>query len=94
MRHWPGVAVRRRNPPRPYRELTPEERADAIAEIRAVTTRADLLAEQAGVLPGIAPSRLIPQVIERCQQMGEVLIDAGADRSLIEQWRQVGETRA
>lgn len=59
-----------------------------------MTTRPDVSAEQAGVLLGVAPSRLIPQEIERYRQMAQLVIDAGADRSLIERWRQVGDKRA
>lgn len=76
-----------------YRELTVEERADAVAEVRSVTTRPDLLAELAAVMRGVASSRLAPPEVERHERVAELLIEAGADTSLLAHWAEVGRKR-
>ncbi|MGH3303459.1 MAG: hypothetical protein ACRDOK_17625 [Streptosporangiaceae bacterium] len=43
---------------------------------------------------GVAPSKLIPEEIERYKRMAELLIEAGADEALIPQWTEVGRKRA
>jgi hypothetical protein len=77
-----------------YRELTEEERADATAEIRAVTTRPELLAELAGIRRGMAPYKVPPQEVARYERQAELLIEAGADEELVTQWAEVGRKRA
>lgn len=89
------------NPP------TGETRARAVAELREIATihpktrhqsphqspavlRADLLAEVAGILYGTAPTSH-PQAHHGA---AELLMEAGADRTLIDQWIEVGRQRA
>jgi hypothetical protein len=76
-----------------YRELTAQERADAVAEIHTVTTRPELLAEVAGIRRGMAPYKVPPQEAERYRRQAELLIEAGADEMLVPQWTAVGRKR-
>lgn len=64
--------------------LTEQQRAATIVEIRAETTRPDLLAEVAGILLGAKGDRLAR----------DLLVEAGADESLIEGWAEEGHRRA
>jgi hypothetical protein len=74
-----------------WRDLTEEENAAAVAELRAVAAgRADLLAEQAGLLIGSSEST-INAPFKRCA--AELLIAAGANQSLIPQWIEEGRRR-
>src|SRR5579859_39772 len=72
--------------------LTAAEEAAAVAELtEAAAGRADLLAERAGTALGFGEGR--PDAA-RYQQIAELCIAAGADRSLIEPWIKVGRDRA
>jgi hypothetical protein len=71
-----------------------EDRAQVIAEIRAVTRRPDLLAEEAGVLLGLAPSRPLPEETARYELMAALLTAAGADEAAVARWAEIGEERA
>lgn len=72
--------------------LTADEEAVAVAELaEAAAGRADLLAERAGTALGFGAGR--PDAA-RYQQIAELCIAAGADRSLIERWIKVGRNRA
>jgi hypothetical protein len=72
--------------------LTADEEAVAVAELaEAAAGRADLLAERAGTALGFGAGR--PDAA-RYQQIAELCIAAGADRSLIERWIKVGRDRA
>lgn len=78
-----------------YREPTAGERADAIAQIRAVTTRPDLLAEEAGIRLGVAPSRRTSLEVERHERMARLLIEAfDLDLAEVKKWAAVGRKRA
>jgi hypothetical protein len=77
-----------------YRELTVEERTQAVAEIRAVTTRPELLAEVAGIRRGMAPHQVVPLEAERYERMARLLIEAGADVTAVESWVEIGCLRA
>lgn len=76
-----------------------EARAAAIAELRDVATldgqlRADLLAEKAGTLLGLADVKGPPIGLHDALR-GELLLDAGAGPpELIEEWRAEGQYRA
>lgn len=86
---------------------TGSARADAVDELRAIATvtprprrgsphapagrlRGDLLAEAAGLLLGSAP----PDYPERNRGAAELLVEAGADRGLLDHWIGVGRARA
>ncbi|MGH8964146.1 MAG: hypothetical protein ACRDXB_02285 [Actinomycetes bacterium] len=86
---------------------TGEARADAVAELREIATvipkrrrgsphqppatlRADLLAEVAGILYGSAP----PGHPEAYRDAADLLVEAGADRGLLDHWIAVGRARA
>ena len=72
--------------------LTADEEAVAVAELaEAAAGRADLLAERAGTALGFGAGR--PDAA-RYQQIAELFIAAGADRSLVERWIKVGRDRA
>jgi hypothetical protein len=77
-----------------YRDLDSADRAAAIAEVRAVTSRPELLAEVAGVWLGLAPSRPTAQDVDRQKRMAALLIEAGADETLLAQFTEVGRKRA
>jgi hypothetical protein len=78
-----------------YPELTVEERAEAVAEVRAVTTRPELLAEVAGIRRGMGPFKVPPQEAARYERQAALLID-GFDLDLAEiaKWSEVGRRRA
>lgn len=63
---------------------TGEQRAAVLAEIRDETTRADLLAEVAGLKLGFDGN----------QAAHDLLVEAGADTGLIPAWVEEGERRA
>jgi hypothetical protein len=74
-----------------WRDLTEEEHAAAVAELRGLASgRADLLAEQAGLLIGSSEGT-INAPFKRCA--AELLIAAGADENLIPQWIEEGRKR-
>lgn len=64
--------------------LTGDQRDAAIAEIRGETTRADLLAEVAGLKLGF----------DGDQAAHNLLVEAGADVALIPAWVEEGDRRA
>ena len=71
--------------------LTEEEHAAAVEELRALASgRADLLAEQAGLLIGSSDGT-INAPFKHCA--AELLIAAGADETLIPQWIEEGRRR-
>ncbi len=74
-----------------WRDLTEEENAAAVAELRGLAAgRADLLAEQAGLLIG-GSEGTINAPFKCCA--AELLIAAGADENLIPQWVEEGRKR-
>ena len=74
-----------------WRDLTEEEHAAAVAELRALASgRADLLAEQAGLLIG-GSEGTINELFKRCA--AELLIAAGADENEVPQWIEEGRKR-
>ncbi len=74
-----------------WRGLTEEENAAAVAELRSLASgRADLLAEQAGLLIG-GSEGTINEPFKRCA--AELLITAGANENLIPQWVEEGRRR-
>jgi hypothetical protein len=73
------------------RELTGDERAAAVAELRELAAgRADLLAEVAGLELGFHEG-----AIDETQhhQAARLLIDAGADPALLPHWIEEGRQR-
>lgn len=75
-----------------WREPAEPGIAAAVAELREVAgNRADLLAEQAGILPGSHQGALDEP---RAKAAAQLLIAAGADQALIPQWTQEGKHRA
>jgi hypothetical protein len=76
----------------PWREPTEPEIAAASAELREVAgDRADLLAEEAGILLGFHEGGLDEP---RAKAAAQLLIAAGADESLIPGWIEEGRRRA
>ena len=74
-----------------WRDLTEEENAAPVAELRALAAgRADLLAEQAGLLMG-GSEGTINEPFKCCA--ARLLIAAGADEDLIPQWIEEGRKR-
>lgn len=74
-----------------WRALTDEETAAAVTEIRQLAGgRADLLAEQAGLLLGFGEGTL-SEPLRRCA--AQLLVAAGADESLIPGWAEEGRRR-
>ncbi|MCQ0012730.1 hypothetical protein [Actinomadura madurae] len=69
--------------------VRPKPRCGALHE-PAATLRADLLAEVAGILLGTAP----PDHPEAHRGAAELLVEAGADRGLLDHWIGVGRARA
>ena len=61
-----------------------DQRAAAVAELRAETTRADLLAEVAGIMLGARRDRVAHGL----------LVEAGADMDAIPAWVDEGRRRA
>src|SRR5258708_44412 len=77
-----------------YHDLTAEDRPVAAAALREIGGgRADLLAEHAGVVLGVAPFRH-PEETDRYQQIAALCIQAGADAAAIPRWIEVGRNRA
>lgn len=64
--------------------LNAAQRAAAVAEIQHETTRPDLLAEVAGIMLGARGDRVAH----------DLLVEAGADETLIPAWAEEGERRA
>jgi hypothetical protein len=74
--------------------LTEAEKAAGVAELHGVAgDRPDLLAEVAGLALGTAEGKG-QEYQARGQAIAELYWMAGADKSLIPQWRQVGRERA
>ena len=72
--------------------LTAEQEAAAVAELtEAAAGRADLLAECAGTALGFGEGG---QDAARYRQIAELCIAAGADKTLIQRWIDVGRQRA
>ena len=82
-----------------WRRPVGEARDAALAELREIATvdghlRADLLAEEAGILLGIADVKGPPTGLHDALR-GELLVDAGAaPPELVEEWRAEGNYRA
>ena len=75
-----------------WRDLTPDEEAAAVYELREVAAgRADLLAETAGVLEGASEGRLDESFARSAAQLCRL---AGADETLIPAWAEEGRRRA
>ena len=75
-----------------WRELTADERAAAVAELRQLAAgRADLLAEVAGILKGTSEGEL-DEPLTRCA--AQLCREAGADPEAIPRWIEVGRERA
>jgi hypothetical protein len=47
-----------------------------------------VLAEEAGVLLGLAPSRPLPEETVRFEPMAALLIEAGADKTVVVRWAE------
>jgi hypothetical protein len=74
-----------------WRDLTEDEHAAAVAELRELAAgRADLLAEEAGLLIGFYEGTINEPV--KCNA-ARLLIASGADESLVPQWVQEGRRR-
>lgn len=75
-----------------------DARTKALAELREIATqdgrlRTDLLAETAGVCQGFAERGSEVEAAHRTLQ-AKLLIEAGADVDLLEEWTAVGRERA
>jgi hypothetical protein len=74
-----------------WRELTADEEAAAVAELRALAGgRADLLAEVAGILEGASEGELDEPL---SRQAAQLCRDAGADPDAIPAWIEEGRRR-
>lgn len=74
-----------------WRELTEAETALAVAELRVLAAgRADLLAEQAGLLIGFSEGAIDETLSRRAAGL---LIAAGADETLVPRWVDEGRRR-
>ena len=74
--------------------LSDESRSEAVAELVSLAgNRPDLLAEAAGLALGLAAggNSIVPHQYEL---QAELCLLAGADTSLIDQWRPIGFGRA
>jgi hypothetical protein len=75
-----------------WRELSADEEAAAVAELRALAAgRADLLAEVAGIFEGASEGRL-DEPLARCA--ADLCRKAGADAGAIPAWVEEGRRRA
>ena len=75
-----------------WRELTQDEEAVALAELRALEAgRADLLAEVAGILEGTSEGELDEPLV---RQAADLYRAAGADPETIPAWIEEGRRRA
>jgi hypothetical protein len=75
-----------------WRELTADEEAAAVAELRALAAgRADLLAEVAGILEGASEGELDEPLV---RQAAGLCRKAGADPDAITAWAGEGRRRA
>ena len=74
-----------------WRELTADERAAAVAELRELAAgRADLLAEVAGILEGASEGELDEPLARAAAQLCR---DAGADLEAVPGWIEEGRRR-
>lgn len=74
--------------------ITPEREAEAVAALAALADgRRDLLAEHAGILLGTTDGEPEPLAMQR-RLAARLCILAGADESLIPQWREIGRERS
>jgi hypothetical protein len=74
------------------REWSPEIEAAAVSVLREMAGgRADLLAEEAGLRFGTGEGRMDE---EWCRRRAALCVAAGADKSQIESWIEVGRERA
>ena len=75
-----------------WRELTGDEEATAVAELRAIALgRADLLAEVAGIFEGTSEGELDEPLM---RQAAGLCRKAGADLEAIPRWVEEGRRRA
>jgi hypothetical protein len=75
-----------------WRELTGEEEAAAVAELRQIAAgRADLLAEVAGIFEGTSEGELDEPLV---RQAAALCRKAGADPEAIPRWIEEGRRRA
>jgi hypothetical protein len=75
-----------------WRELTADERAAAVAELRELAAgRADLLAEVAGIFEGTSEGEL-DEPLALCA--AQLCREAEADPEAIPRWAEVGRERA
>jgi hypothetical protein len=74
-----------------WRELTPDEEAAAVAELRELAGgRADLLAEVAGIFEGTSEGELDEPLV---RQAAALCRKAGADPEAIQAWIEEGRRR-
>ena len=74
-----------------WRELTADEHAAAVAELRELAAgRADLLAEVAGIMEGASEGEMDEPLL---RQAARLCHDAGADGALIPAWIEEGRRR-
>jgi hypothetical protein len=75
-----------------WRELTQDEQAAAVAELRELAGgRADLLAQVAGIFEGTSDGELDEPLVRQAAQLCRL---AGADETLIPRWTEEGRRRA
>jgi len=73
-----------------WRDLTRDELAEAVAELRSITRRGDLFAEAAGILRGFGAGTVC-EVLDG--NAARLLIAAGAEESAIGGWAAEGRRR-
>jgi hypothetical protein len=78
----------------PYREPTEDETAEAAAALAEIAgDRADLLAEEAGILIGFYGADPLPQIRAKARAAARFLIAAGADEAAVLRWVHEGQER-
>lgn len=83
-----GIAVARLQGAVSYTYDRKMDHADAVAHLRAISERPDLLAEAAGIIAGASTQSICHRPTE--MRNARRLVEAGADRVLLPRWIRQG----
>lgn len=83
-----GIAVARLQGAVSYTYDRKMDHADAVAHLRAISERPDLLAEAAGIIAGASTQGMCHRPTEMAR--ARLLVEAGADRALLPKWIKIG----